>query len=79
MYLHKLGGSWLDHPFLRNSFLINDYADIRKILDAGITFVWIDESKGDALDDHDDESDDETLDVEDDESEDDDGSQKCSK
>jgi putative nucleotidyltransferase with HDIG domain len=65
MHLHKLGGSWLDHPFLRNSFLLNDYADIRKIQDAGIAFVWIDESKGEALSDAD-ESDYETLEIEDD-------------
>lgn len=46
MYIHKLGGSWLQHPFLRTSFLLTDEKDIRAILDAGIEDLWIDESKG---------------------------------
>ena len=47
MHLHKLGGSWLKHPpFLRNSFLLEDQKDIKRILQAGIKEVWIDESKG---------------------------------
>jgi putative nucleotidyltransferase with HDIG domain len=46
MYLHKLGGSWLKHPFLRNSFLLEDQNDIKRILQAGIKEAWIDESKG---------------------------------
>ena len=49
MYLHKIGGSWLQHPFLRNSFLLTDPEDVRRILESGIDSVWIDESKGDAL------------------------------
>lgn len=51
MYLYKIGGSWLQHPFLRNSFLLADEDDVRRIIDAGIESVWIDESKGDALSD----------------------------
>ena len=51
MFLHKIGGSWLQHPFLRNSFLLTDPEDVRKILESGIDSVWIDESKGDALQD----------------------------
>lgn len=51
MYLHKIGGSWLHHPFLRNSFLLTNPEDIGRILGAGIQSVWIDESKGDALQD----------------------------
>lgn len=51
MYLHKIGGSWLSHPFLRNSFLVADPEDVRRIVEAGIASVWIDESKGDALQD----------------------------
>jgi len=46
MYLHKLGGSWLKHPFLRNSFLLEDQNDIKRIIQAGIKEAWIDESKG---------------------------------
>lgn len=51
MYLHKIGGSWLSHPFLRNSFLLGDPEDVRRIAEAGIDSVWIDESRGDALQD----------------------------
>lgn len=51
MYLYKIGGSWLSHPFLRNSFLLVNPEDIRRIVEAGIESVWIDEAKGDALQD----------------------------
>jgi len=47
MYLHKLGGSWMDHPFVRSSFLITDKNDIKRIAQAGIKEVWIDIKKGD--------------------------------
>ncbi|WP_118183591.1 HD-GYP domain-containing protein [Paraburkholderia phosphatilytica] len=50
MYIHKLGGSWMNHPFLRTSFLLTDAKDLRAILDAGIGELWIDESKGLAAD-----------------------------
>lgn len=46
MYVHKLGTSWLDHPFVRSSFLLETQEDLRKIQDIGISTVWIDESKG---------------------------------
>ena len=49
MYIQKLGGSWLKHPFFRGSFLLTNPEDIKSILEAGITDVWIDEEKGDAL------------------------------
>lgn len=49
MYIQKLGGSWMKHPFLRSSFLLTDPEDIKKILDAGIAEVWIDEEKGQKL------------------------------
>jgi len=51
MYLHKIGGSWLSHPFLRNSFLLVNPEDVRRIVEAGIDSVWIDESRGDPLQD----------------------------
>lgn len=53
MYLHKLGASWLDHPFLRSSFLLEDPNDLNKLLASGIDRVWIDESRGLALEDND--------------------------
>jgi putative nucleotidyltransferase with HDIG domain len=46
MYVRKLVVSWMDHPFLRNSFLLTDRRDIRTIVEAGVKEVWIDEEKG---------------------------------
>ncbi|HEY9099219.1 MAG TPA: HD-GYP domain-containing protein [Thiobacillus sp.] len=46
MYLLELCGSWINHPFWRTSFTLNDPADIKRILDSGITEVWIDIAKG---------------------------------
>lgn len=49
MYLYRIAGSWLQHPFLRNSFLLTDEADVRRILESGLQTVWIDESRGEPL------------------------------
>jgi HD-GYP domain-containing protein (c-di-GMP phosphodiesterase class II) len=46
MYLHKLCGSWSQHPFWRSQFTLNDPAQIRTLLDSGILEVWIDAGKG---------------------------------
>ena len=42
MHLHKLCGSWLDHPFWRTSFIIKDTAEIAEITNSGVTEVMID-------------------------------------
>lgn len=49
MFIQKLGGSWITHPFLRSSFLLKDPQDIKRIIEAGIKEVWIDEEKGEPL------------------------------
>lgn len=46
MYLQELCGSWMEHPFWRTSFLIDDPADIARIIDSGIHEAWIDTAKG---------------------------------
>lgn len=46
MYVDKLGGNWLDHPFWRTAFNLIDPRDLKAILDAGIKDVWIDTDKG---------------------------------
>lgn len=46
VYLHKLCGSWLQHPFWKTSFLITTPAEIARIHDAGIREVWIDTARG---------------------------------
>jgi HD-GYP domain-containing protein (c-di-GMP phosphodiesterase class II) len=46
MHLEELCGSWMEHPFWRTRFLIEDQRDIERIRDSGIDEVWIDTSKG---------------------------------
>ena len=46
MFLQELCGSWMEHPFWRSSFKLDDPQDIRRIVDSGIREVWIDTSKG---------------------------------
>jgi len=46
MYLHELGGAWLDHPFWRSSFKIDDAQTIQRIRASGVPDAWIDTSKG---------------------------------
>ncbi|MEW8625628.1 MAG: HD-GYP domain-containing protein [Candidatus Thiodiazotropha sp.] len=46
MYVHRLEASWVDHPFLRNQFKINQISDIKKIRKSGIKTVFIDTEKG---------------------------------
>ena len=46
MHLDELCGSWMEHPFWRSKFVLKDPQDIRRILESGITEVWIDTAKG---------------------------------
>jgi HD-GYP domain-containing protein (c-di-GMP phosphodiesterase class II) len=46
MYLHALEGNWLDHPFWRNGFLINDDRTLRKLQECGVQHAFIDVVKG---------------------------------
>ena len=46
MFLSELCGEWLDTPFWRKSFPLDDARDIERILDSGIRKAWIDISKG---------------------------------
>ena len=46
MYIADLGAGWMDHPFVRNQFAVNDEATIRKIAECGIREVYIDPAKG---------------------------------
>lgn len=46
MFIQELCGSWMEHPFWRSSFKLDDEADLRRIVDAGISEVWIDTAKG---------------------------------
>ena len=46
MHLKEFCGSWMEHPFWRNAFVITDPKDIEAILTSSIKEVWIDSSKG---------------------------------
>ncbi|HEX6733751.1 MAG TPA: HD-GYP domain-containing protein [Azonexus sp.] len=46
MHLHEFCGSWLDHPFWRTKFVLNDPKDIAVICKSNIREVWIDSSRG---------------------------------
>lgn len=46
MHVHELCGSWMDHPFWRGAFLLDNPHDLKTILSTGIKEVWIDTSRG---------------------------------
>ena len=46
MYLHALEGNWLDHPFWRNGFLIQDARTLQKVLESGVQHCFINVEKG---------------------------------
>ncbi|MCL2656212.1 MAG: HD-GYP domain-containing protein [Betaproteobacteria bacterium] len=46
MFLHDLNCGWMEHPFLRNRFMIREESQIQKIREAGIQEIYIDTEKG---------------------------------
>ena len=46
MHLKEFCGSWMEHPFWRNGFVLTDAKDIEVILASSIKEVWIDCDKG---------------------------------
>jgi HD-GYP domain-containing protein (c-di-GMP phosphodiesterase class II) len=46
MYVHDLNCEWIEHGFLRNSFLVNDEKTLRRILELHTREIYIDVSKG---------------------------------
>jgi len=46
MYLHDLNIDWMSHPFLRDQFLLEDEADLLKIVGLGVHEVYIDTDRG---------------------------------
>jgi HD-GYP domain-containing protein (c-di-GMP phosphodiesterase class II) len=46
MFIHDLDCGWMEHPFVRNRFVITSEDEIRKILAAGIHGVTIDCARG---------------------------------
>lgn len=46
MYIHDLQRDWVEHPFLRNRFLLQSPRDIETILRLGVRYVYIDTERG---------------------------------
>jgi HD-GYP domain-containing protein (c-di-GMP phosphodiesterase class II) len=46
MHIHEFCGSWMDHPFWRAKFVLEDPADLQQIKTCGIQELWIDVKKG---------------------------------
>lgn len=44
MYLHKLEGPWLEHPFWRTRFVIDDPHMLQQLHHCGIAECWVDEA-----------------------------------
>ena len=46
MHIKEFCGSWMEHPFWRNGFVLKDPKDLERIRASSIKEVWIDSSKG---------------------------------
>jgi HD-GYP domain-containing protein (c-di-GMP phosphodiesterase class II) len=46
MHIQSFCGSWMDHPFWRSKFVLNDPKDLQAIRGSAVREVWIDTAKG---------------------------------
>jgi putative nucleotidyltransferase with HDIG domain len=46
MHLHALEGAWIDHPFWKTKFIIDDSADLQRLQGSGVRECWIDTARG---------------------------------
>ena len=46
MHLHAFEGAWVDHPFWRTRFVIDDEAVLQKAIAGGVRECWIDVERG---------------------------------
>ena len=46
MHIHELKGAWVDHPFWKTQFVLEDIADLKKLQSSIVQQVVIDTSKG---------------------------------
>ncbi len=46
MHLHKLEGSWIEHPFWKTRFVITSSDDLKRLLACGLDACWIDTALG---------------------------------
>lgn len=49
MYIERLEGDWLDHPFWRSGFVLSAPSDVEKLINSAVDAVVIDEAKGVAV------------------------------
>jgi putative nucleotidyltransferase with HDIG domain len=46
MFIHELKGSWMDHPFWKKAFKLEDSTDLKKLQASAVKEIVIDTSKG---------------------------------
>lgn len=46
MFVQEFCGSWMDHPFWRSKFLLEEPSDLARIRATAITELWIDTARG---------------------------------
>ncbi|QPK62486.1 HD-GYP domain-containing protein [Methylomonas sp. LL1] len=49
MYIHDLNRDWVEHPFLRNRFLVQSPRDLERVRELGARYVYIDTELGQDL------------------------------
>jgi putative nucleotidyltransferase with HDIG domain len=46
MYIQEFCGSWMEHPFWKAKFVLDNAEDLQRIVASGVDEVWIDTAKG---------------------------------
>ncbi|MDP3848383.1 MAG: HD-GYP domain-containing protein [Pseudomonas sp.] len=46
MYINEFCGSWMEHPFWKAKFVLDNHKDLQRIIDSGVDEVWIDTDRG---------------------------------
>ncbi|MBX9755901.1 MAG: DUF3391 domain-containing protein, partial [Pseudomonadaceae bacterium] len=46
MYINEFCGSWMEHPFWKAKFVLDNHKDLQRIIDSGVDELWIDTTKG---------------------------------
>jgi len=46
MFIHEIGGSWLNNPFWKSSFLVSSERQLNKLQEFSLHDIWIDTNKG---------------------------------
>jgi len=46
MHLHRLEGSWMNHPFWRTRFVLEQAEDLKRLHECGVAECWIDVALG---------------------------------